>query len=382
MKSLILKYFTDSLNETETEQLLNLLEKPENLKEFQAYAKENYHLDIVYDGINEEAALLKVKSAIQSQEKPVRRFYWRYAAAAVVIGVLASSYFFKEHFFKIQQEITPIIVNNNIKVGTDKAILTLEDGSEIALEKGQNYISKNLSSNGEELVYSTPSETKPEIAYNYLTVPRGGQYFIKLSDGTQVWLNSESKLKYPVAFVEGETRQVELVYGEAYFDVTPSIENKGASFKVFNQGQEVEVLGTEFNIKAYKDESHIYTTLVEGKVSVSSKKISKILNPNQQSNLNTTNNSISILTVDTKTETSWKDGIFRFREMPLKDIMKILSRWYDIDVVFENTALKSDDLKFRGVLGKNQNIQTILLAMKNSSVINNYKINGKTVTIN
>lgn len=379
MKSLILKYFTDSLNETETEQLLNLLEKPENLKEFQAYAKENYHLDIVYDGINEEAALLKVKSAIQSQEKPVRRFYWRYAAAAFLVGVLISSYFFKENLFNTQQDSNPIIVNNNIEVGTDKATLTLEDGSEIVLEKGQNYISKNLSSNGEELVYSTLSETKPEIAYNYLTVPRGGQYFIKLSDGTQVWLNSESKLKYPVAFVEGETRKVELLYGEAYFDVSPSTEHQGAKFKVLTAIQEVEVLGTEFNIKAYEDENSIYTTLVEGKVAINASNNQKILKPKEQFIFNKLNNNMLVSEVDVYSETAWKKGLFSFKNKTLRDIMTVLSRWYDIDVLFEDKNI--EDIQFKGVLSKNQNIEDILTLIKNTNFINAYEIKNNTIIL-
>ena len=379
MKSFILKYFTDSLNETETEQLLNLLEKPENLKEFQTYAKENYHLDIIYDDINEEAALLKVKSAIQSQEKPVRRFYWSYAAAAVVIGILASSYFFKEDFFKIQQESAPIIVKNTIKVGTDKATLTLGDGSEIVLEKGQDYIADNIKSNGEELVYSTPSETKLEIAYNYLTIPRGGQYFIKLSDGTQVWLNSESKLKYPVAFIDGETRQVELVYGEAYFEVSPSTQNKGSKFIVTKDNHDIEVVGTEFNLKAYNDEPNTITTLVEGKVNINYQGEKHLLLPNQQSNLNLNTNSISFKDVDVFHEISWVKGVFSFNDKSLKDIMKVLSRWYDFEVVFENKNI--EDELFVGVLGKNEKIEDILLNIKNLEIINDFKIDGKKIII-
>ena len=148
-----------------------------------------------------------------------------------------------------------------------------------------------------------------------------------LSDGTKVWLNSESQLKYPVAFNDGETRQVELVYGEAYFDVSPSTAHKGARFKVFNQSQEVEVLGTEFNIKAYKDETNIYTTLVEGKVAISAAGKNQILKPNQQSNLNLETGSIEITTVDVYNETTWIDGIFSFENKPLKEILKVLSRW-------------------------------------------------------
>lgn len=379
MNSLILKYFTDSLNETEIEQLLNLLEKPENLKKFQAYAKENYHLDIVYDDVNEEAALLKVKNAIKNQEQPVRKLYWRYAAAAVVIGVLTSSYFFKEYIFKTQQESTPIIVNNNIKIGTDKATLTLEDGSEIILEKGQQYASANLMSNGEELVYSTPSKTKQEIAYNYLTIPRGGQYHVKLSDGSEVWLNSESKLKYPVNFIKGTTREVELVYGEAYFDVSPSTNHNGSKFIVSNNNHDIEVIGTKFNVKAYNDETNTITTLVEGKVNIKYQGEEYPLIPNQQSNLNRNSNTISFNDVDVFYEISWVKGVFSFNDKSLKDIMKVLSRWYDFEVEFKSKNVENE--LFVGVLGKNEKIEDILSNLKNLEIINDFKIDGKKIII-
>ena len=145
--------------------------------------------------------------------------------------------------------------------------MTLADGSKIALEKGTPVQTQNANSNGEELIYESSKNTS-RLVYNYLTIPRGGQFVIKLSDGTKVWLNSASQLKFPVAFIEGESREVELVYGEAYFEVSPSTAHKGAHFQVYNKKQKVEVVGTEFNIKAYKDESNIYTTLVNGKVNV------------------------------------------------------------------------------------------------------------------
>jgi ferric-dicitrate binding protein FerR (iron transport regulator) len=211
-----------------------------------------------------------------------------------------------------------------------------------------------------------------------LTIPRGGQFFIELSDGTKVWLNSESQLKYPVNFREGELREVELVYGEAYFDVSPSAAHNGAKFKVVNQVQDVEVLGTEFNIKAYRDEQNIYTTLVEGKVEINTSSIKKILVPNEQSSFNKISNNMSVSVVDVKTEVSWKTGVFSFKSKTLKDIMNVIARWYDVDVVFENKELEL--LKFKGVLEKKQPIEEILLIMK-SNTITDYEIKDKVITI-
>src|SRR5690606_24930608 len=189
-----------------------------------------------------------------------------YAAAAVVTGLLMTGYFLKDSVFTRTIETKPRIVNKNIDTGSDKATLTLEDGSHIVLGKGTSYNTQNARSNGEKIVYGAAESDIAKVVYNFLTVPRGGQFHVVLSDGTEVWLNSESQLKYPVNFKKGQTRQVELVYGEGYFVVSPSSDHGGTKFVVFNQFQEIEVLGTEFNIKAYKEEENIYTTLVEGKV--------------------------------------------------------------------------------------------------------------------
>ena len=315
------------------------------------------------------------KDKITSLKKKIQ--FWKYAAAAIFIGLISTTYVFRNNITNTPLEVTPTIVNA-IVPGTDKATLTLEDGSVVVLEKGAAFKTKNANSNGEEIVYQSAKSNASAIKYNYLTTPRGGQYFVKLSDGTQVWLNSESQLKYPIHFIEGETRKVELVYGEAYFDVSPSTNHKGVKFKVINSAQEVEVLGTEFNIKAYKDEANIYTTLVEGKVVVGNGIFKQNLIPNQQSIVDTLNDTLSVIKVDVKGEISWKDGVFSFVDKPLIDIMKVISRWYDVDIIFENKELES--LEFMGALNKNQSIEEILSIMKSYS-INNFEIKEKTIIL-
>jgi len=318
----------------------------------------------------------KVKSNIT---KPSVRFlYWKYTAAAAVIGLLATTYFFRGTLFNNSNESIPIIVNNNIETGTDRATLTLEDGTVIALEKGNSYEADNIKSNGEKIIYNSKNNSK-KLAYHYITIPRGGQFFIELSDGTKVWLNSETQLKYPVSFIKGKTRNVELVYGEAYFDVSPSVNHKGSKFKVINQNQVVEVLGTAFNIKAYKDEANIYTTLAEGKVALDFNGKKQKLSPTQQSNFNLNTNALLIVNVDVYNEVSWRQGVFSFENKPLKEIMKVLSRWYDMDVVFVNKETENE--AFTGVLGKDQNIEDILATIKNFGVINNYYIKNKTIIL-
>ncbi len=328
--------------------------------------------------IDKQADWKRLKSKINV---PVRKLYWKYAAAAAILVIaLASTYVLRDSIFKnIIENSAPIIVNNKIQNGIDKATLTLEDGSTVILEKGTTYQAKNANSNGEQIIYDPADNAADKIAYNYLTIPRGGEFFVQLSDGTKVWLNSESQLKYPVAFIAGKTRQVELMYGEAYFEVSPSTAHNGATFKVFNKAQEIEVLGTQFNIKAYKDENNIYTTLVEGKVAVKYESKTQNLVPNQQSNYNLKNNTLSIAVVDTFNEISWKEGVFSFDGKSLKEIMTVLSRWYDVEVEFQNKAIESEE--FIGVLGKNQNLENILLSIKNFGVIKDYQIKNRKVIL-
>jgi ferric-dicitrate binding protein FerR (iron transport regulator) len=198
-----------------------------------------------------------------------------------------------------------------------------------------------------------------------------------LSDDTQVWVNSESQLKYPVNFIAGKPREVELVYGEAYFEVSPSSDHYGAKFSVINKNQTIEVLGTKFNVKAYKEEPNIYTTLREGKVSVSSKLETKLLIPNQQSIFNIENNNLIIKHVDVKNEIAWICGEFIFHKKSLGDIAKVLGRWYDVDFEFLNDSISKQ--KFNGELKKNQNLETILKLIQNTNKIEAYEMKENSV---
>ena len=371
LEHLIIKYFEDNLSDEETNHLKNLLENEEN----RLYFKEFVHLNHL---INSKTEFKYKNGLVHFEEKIHKSFRFRSVLkyAATILIFLSAGYFF---LTKEDASINdaPIIVNNNIKVGTDKATLTLENGEQVILAKGASFQTQNATSNGEEIVYNKAASK--DITYNTLTVPRGAEFQITLADGTQVWLNSESQFKYPIAFTKGQTRQVELVYGEAYFDVSPSTAHQGSNFKVLHDAQEVQVLGTEFNIKAYKDEANVYTTLVEGEVAVNVNNRSTVLIPNEQANLDKDTKNISITVVDVFNEISWKNGVFSFENKSLNDLMQVLSRWYDVEVVFENNALKN--VEFFGKLKKSQGVEDILTAIKNSSVINNYEINNKTIIL-
>lgn len=370
---------SNSISDKELVKLKKWLENERNIKVFKSYLTNEYDINSIFCDEDLDLAYTKVWRDISNKEKPKRLKFlnvYKYTAAASILIIISLAFFFNKKRISTNN-IAPVIVNNQIQTGTDKATLTLESGEEITLSKGNVFKTQNATSNGEKIVYNEDSNKKS--VYNILTVPRGGQFQVTLPDGTEVWLNSESKIKYPINFIAGNDRQVELIYGEAYFDVSPSTNHKGSKFSVLHNLQTIDVLGTEFNVKAYKDESNSYTTLVEGKIAWSIEDKRKVLLPTEQANFDRLTNNITVTTVDVYEAISWKHGVFNFKRKPLKDIMKVLSRWYDIDVVFKDKNI--EDLKFIGTLYRRQSIEDIMFSIKNTNLINNYEINNKTITL-
>ena len=315
--------------------------------------------------------LSKINDDVKQPTKVINinyKKFIKYAAAILIV--------FSTGYFLVNKEMTKknpyaIKIDNNIPIGTDKASLTLEDGSIIELVKGKEYSQVNAKSDGEKIVYTASSieknkRVKEKIAFNYLTIPRGGEFFVELADGTKVWLNSETQIKYPTKFVKGEIRKVELLYGEAYFEVSPSDLHNGDKFNVISEGQEIEVLGTQFNIKAYKDEDAIKTTLVEGKIALKTDNTNEILLPSQQSIYDKTNKEVVFNNVDVYNEISWRHGEFNFNNKTLDEIMIVLSRWYDVEIEVQNK--------------ENQKIEIILLTLKNTNNLK-YKITNDKIII-
>lgn len=315
----------------------------------------------------------KVTARLRTQKKP--RISKLYKAAAIILLLFSTSYL-TYNYIQIPNQQTQ--VQTAIAPGTDKALLTLEDGSQVALSSKSTFKNKVAQTKGNSLEYN-PVNSQFNTVYNYLSVPRGGQYQLTLADGTKIWLNAETKIKYPVAFQPGKTRTVELLYGEVYLDVSPSTKHQGGAFKIIAQEQEVEVIGTEFNLKAYGEDAKIYTTLVEGKVQIIANGKQAYLNPSEQSILDLNSGQLSKSQVDVNYDTAWLRGYFYFKDKPLKEIMQVLARWYDIQISFNSSELEK--VNFSGLLSKKQTIEEILNGIKNTNSINAYEIKNNTVTI-
>lgn len=386
IEELIIRYLNGACSEEDLNNLSDWVSEPDNKALFRHYVEVDYalnhHLKTPDIDIQVEKLLGNIRKENKATFKLSKKRTLFYAAAAAFAGLLILGYWQKESIqVDTKKNSIPVIVNNQIETGTDKATLTLADGKNVVLEEGEVYDEGNLYSNGKEIIYKKIDATAKvdQVVYNVLTIPRGGQFFIRLADDTKVWLNSESKLRYPTQFNAGQDRTVELVYGEAFFEVSPSEEHQGSRFKVIQSANEVVVLGTQFNISAYKDDVLVKTTLVEGKIVMNTQSEGVILEPGQQLALNKQKNSIEINEVDTYVETAWRKGLFVFRATTLNEITKTLSRWYNTDFVFATENLK--EIQFRGVLGKDQSIEDILNSIKNSSEIKNYEIYEKTVTM-
>ena len=320
------------------------------------------------------------------------RFYYLKSisiAASILLVIATGLYFYSNRTIKEPEYFAEINVNNDIAPGYNKAILTLADGSKISLDDAANGL---LASQGDiaitktengEIVYEKNSSDKSKFladrsVINTIQTPKGGKYQIRLPDGSKVWLNSASTLSYPTAF-SGNERKVQLK-GEAYFEISP---NKDIPFRVQSENQIVEVLGTHFNINSYSDEDYVKTTLLEGSVRVIlnsvSNKVSntKLLKPGEQSLTKSSQSGIKIMNADTEKAIAWKNGYFRFRNTPIREIMREIERWYDVELVYEG-KIPSDE--FTGFISNDVKISAVLKIMEESGGVK-FTVKGKKLKV-
>lgn len=379
MKKLILKFITNTINPQELHTLHELLKNSKNKQVLKKHLQDCYDINLLMAKLDTDKAYKKILKDISKKEKNEKQIIPNLLKyAAMLIGIVGFVYFFQHNKDAKNQISTQNRIDNSNAI-----TLTLSNGEKIYLDGTSKYCSNNVEGDEKKLFYSQKNDTtnyNNKIAYNYLTIPKGSNYFVQLSDETKVWLNSDSKLKYPESFNNGETRKVELIYGEAYFEVSSSKLHHGDSFNVLTKSQEINVLGTHFNVKAYQDDHLISTTLLEGKVRVSNGINSAILIPSQQSKSFNDTNLIEVLEVDTSHEVAWIKGNFSFNQDYLEEIMKVLTRSYDIEVVFKSEKTKKYELT--GILKKTSSIEDILKffeSISDGDLI--YKINGRKIII-
>lgn len=302
------------------------------------------------------------------------RVFWLSSAAVLFFVIVGAFQFWK--FTSNQKSNYTIQSKHNIVPGSNKATLTLADGTIILLNDSINGFhtkqqNVNLLIQNGEIKYQSLGQNEPPI-YNTIITPNGGQYKLLLDDGTKVWLNAASSIKYPTTF-SGNERIVTLT-GEGYFEIAHNVQKP---FKVIlpNMGK-VEAMGTVFNINAYQDESILKTTLVEGKIKVDFGSKSQFLTPGQQSQF-FKNGHLSIIdNVEMEEVIAWKNGQFVFKQMNVEGIMRQLSRWYDVDVVFDRKLSKET---FSGIVNRNANLLEVLEIMEAGGV--RFKIDGEKIYV-
>ena len=336
--ALILKEKMDELSKSR-EGRINFLAQasPKNEKIYVRLQEKSFSEDIArYQQISTARGLdnYRRRYNIQKNSRLLGKWYWAAAVAAFVIGI--STLFF-------YQEAPPTVAKTTISPGSSKAMLILNNGEIISLsEKNKTEIvateELSIRNEGSQLRYTVSENTKNEQANNYneLIVPKGGEFTLTLSDGTKVWLNSQSKIKYPVIFND-ITREVYLE-GEAYFEVTRDTQHP---FHVnVKNGVSIEVLGTSFNVRSYMDENTIETVLEKGSVRMSQGKDAVILIPGNKA-VYLPNEPIRLTTVNTELYTAWRHGQYIFMNESVENILKQLSRWYDIEVLLQQRGGKN-----------------------------------------
>lgn len=381
LSDLLTRYFKGNMAETEAEELSFYLKDDRN----------NEAIRQILTGLSAEVAPAEVDMAamqrlvrnvkeVSGDRNNIKRIsFTRVAAAAAVLLMLGiGGYFLLVP--SAEKQIAVKRYGSDVLPGGNKAMLTLSDGSTISLEDAQQGSlaqqggSQVFKSADGELAYNKNGQQGEEIQYNTLTTPLGGQYRITLPDGTSVWLNAGSSLRYPTAFT-GKDRKVELK-GEGYFDVA---KNAAQPFYVMlNNGVEVRVLGTQFNVNAYNDEKNIATTLVEGAVLIKNNEIANVLQPGQQSLASHNNNSLKLVkNADIAAVTAWKEGVFKFNDADIETVMKQLSRWYDIEIVYEGNPVKE---YFNGTIPRNVPVSKVLELLELTGLVH-FKIEGKRIIV-
>ncbi|HCL04873.1 MAG TPA: iron dicitrate transport regulator FecR [Chitinophagaceae bacterium] len=320
--------------------------------------------------------------------KASRKWYKPAVAALIFILLSGTIYYF------IQPENTtaqqPLVLSapvpaGDVAPGGNKAMLTLDDGSVIVLDSANNGI---LGEQGDVEVkkldnglvaYQTNKDgsvAEEKIFYNTISTPRGGEYQVTLSDGSKVWLNAASSIRFPTVF-RGNDRKVQIT-GEVYFEVA---HNDAKPFKVSAGKSAIEVLGTHFNVNAYDDEVQVRASLLEGSIKVfaadeADQQQVKILRPGQQARMSKSGRINVVNNMDTEEVMAWKNGLFVFKSTDLRSIMRQIARWYDVDIEYKGSV----GMQFTGQITRNNNVSKVLEMLELTEEVK-FKVEGKHVIV-
>ncbi len=352
----------------------------------------------------------KINRGISAREKrPFRISQNWYAAAAIILFILSIGLYYypintpEGQFAGKELQIKPtltspalkspevsnskdqVLAKNDIKAGNDKAILTLSDGTKIVLDDAHNGVLANqggnsiLKTSDGALIYSFSKDNGIQAGqeksegelFNTIQTPKGGKFLVMLPDGSKVWLNAASSLRFPTVF-KGSKREVELK-GEAYFEVAP---DKSMIFEVNTRNQVVQVLGTHFNINAYPDEPSVNTTLLEGSVIVSDLRTNttQLLKPGEQSKVSQKMEVVNVK--DAGEAVAWKDGYFQFNDEDIQTVMRQIERWYDVKVIYEGKVPK---YRFGGEIERSLSLLQVLKILEKTKV--HFRLEGREVIV-
>lgn len=376
-RQLLESYTLDNISAEEEEELFRLIASPDYHPLLESLVQATIERT-PENGISMPAARLdKMLENITGSPHKVRHMpflrRYRWVAAAAILLLLAGT-----GYLLVQRapEAPLTVAANDVAPAGARATLTLADGSVVPLDSTGNQVIQQgqatVYQQQGQLQYQITDETSAATTYNTLTTPRGGFFRVTLPDGSKVWLNAASSLKYPVAFNDKE-RVVEL-QGQGYFEIAAKAD---LPFKVkMSKGAEVQVLGTSFDIMAYADERSVQATLLEGAVRIKQAAVQTVLKPGQQAVLDQATNALRVQPADVNQVLAWKTGFFEFANTDLTTIMRQVARWYDVEVVFEHGH---DKERFLGRISRRQPLSHILQLLEENGV--HFKVEGRKVTV-
>ncbi|MRR22621.1 FecR family protein [bacterium] len=386
INNLLQGYLNDSLTEKELRELLEIVRNRSNNAEIEriidtaiesdAYpglsdkARYDAYFSRIMKDAGEKKLLLLSESDLSDKNNKRRLTGWtRIAAAASILimvtfgGLWIVKNYISDHGKTVASSELPV---TDLGPGSNRALLTLGDGTTIMLDSAGNGLladqagTQVVKVEDGRLAYTSEGKRKAEVVYNTVTTPRAGQYELILPDGSKVWLNSESSIKFPVSFI-GSFRVVEIT-GEAFFEVA---ENYDMPFRVKTAGITVEVLGTSFNLRAYADEGSVNTTLVEGSVQIASPVYQTTIAPGQMATADPTGQIQVENDVDIEEIIAWKEGLFIFNSETLEQIMSQVSRWYDVKIEYEGEITNKT---FSGIVSRYSNVSQLLKIMEQAGI--------------